>query len=109
MDKEILRKFVLEEFKKKLPQENIDEPLMDKLMEEFCRKNPNDMEVLNVFDLTDEEISEINKNPEKAIADGTLTRIEYGQIINHAGLAYRSDEFCKYIDDLPDSVFERKV
>jgi hypothetical protein len=114
MDKEVLKRFVLDEFKKEVPQEiatdetkvqefiskNLDDPLLDKLMEEFCAKNPDDEAVLNVFTLSDEEINEINKNTEKAIADGTIKRIKYEQIINHAGLGKRSADFRKLVETL---------
>ena len=110
MDREKLKKFVLAELKKIIPQEialeNINMPLLDKLIEEFCAKNPKDMEVLNVFSPTDEHMDEINKNPEKAIADGLIDRMQYEQIINRAGLAYQSAEVTRMIKELSDMAFE---
>jgi hypothetical protein len=99
MDKEKLKRFALDEFRKKVPREtaadetkldefivkNIDVPLFDKLLEEFCAKNPDDFEVLNTFDFNDVEQN----------AKETLESIKYKQIINHAGLAYKK----KSIDD----------
>ena len=116
MEREKLKIFVLDEFKKEAQQENaageksanennlqnIDELLLDRLIEEFCAMNPMDLEVLKVFKLSDKQLNEINKDPEKAIASGLINRIKYEQIINHAGLAYQTSEINKYIDSLPD-------
>ena len=122
MEKERLKRFVLDELKKKVPEEiaadeqkaaefiskNFDGSLLDRLMDEFCAKNPNDLGVLNVFNLTDEQMDEIRKNPEKAIADGVIDRVKYGQIINHAALAYQSNALIEHINGLPDSAFALK-
>jgi hypothetical protein len=114
MEREKLKKFVFDEFKKEAPWEiaadeekfrefilkNIDEALLDRLVDEFCAKNPKEFEVLNVFMLSDEQIDEIKKNPGKAIADGTIDRIKYEKIINHAGLAYQKNAIHEQIAQL---------
>ncbi|MDR0585027.1 MAG: hypothetical protein LBG57_11885 [Treponema sp.] len=114
MDNGKLKEFVLMELKKEVPQEiakdekkakefilsNINEPLVDKLIAEFCEKNPRDMEVLNTFRLSDEKLKESKENIDTAIADGTVERIKYKQIVNHAGLAYQSAVMDGYFDEL---------
>ena len=116
MEREKLKKFVLDEFKKEAQQkiaagekgadefisENIDGLLLDRLIDEFCAKNPADWEVLNVFRLSDEQANEIKRDPEKAIASGIINRLKYEQIINNAGLAYKKSELDKDITSLLD-------
>lgn len=96
MDKEELKNLVLEEFKKRVPaeiatdekrvqefvSENIDEPLLDKLVEEFCMKNPQDFAVLNTFDFDNAE-----QNREE-----TVESIKYKTFVNSAGLKYKEKE-----------------
>ncbi|WP_148257671.1 hypothetical protein [Leadbettera azotonutricia] len=102
MDREKLKKFALDEFKKQAPKEiardekslheftlkNINEPLLDKLVDEYCQKNPEEFAVLNVFGVSDEKLKEIT---EKTDVASTIERIEYKKIVNNAGLAYQGD------------------
>jgi hypothetical protein len=118
MDNVILKEFVLKEFKKKIPQEtardekkvkefisrNINEPLVDKLVAEFCEMNPMDFAVLNTFKLSDEKLKEIKENIETAIADGTIERIKYEQVVNHAGLAYLINKSAEYDAEINNAV-----
>jgi hypothetical protein len=111
-----LKEFVLKELQKDVPQEiakdekkaqecivtTINEPLIDKLVAEFCEKNPQDLEVLNVFKLNDEELEEIKATIAAGIADrimGTIERLKYKQAVNNAGLAYQSAVLNEKIDD----------
>jgi hypothetical protein len=114
MDKEKLTVFAIAEFQKtmpadEIPQEiagdekkisefilsNVNGPLLDKVVDEFCQKNPEPFAVLNVFSVSDEKLKEIKENIAAAIADGTVERIKYEQVVNHAGLEYKKKE----IDD----------
>jgi pyruvate-formate lyase len=121
MDNVKLKELVLKELQKEVPQEiakdekkakefivsTINEPLVDKLVAEFCEKNPQDTEVLNVFNVSDEELKEIKENIAAKIADGTVERIKYEQAINHAGLAYKIAVVDEYFDEL-DSIIAKQ-
>jgi hypothetical protein len=115
MDDIKLKEFVLKELQKNIPEEiakdekkekkstlsNINEPLVDKLVAEFCEMNPHDWEVLNVFTLSDEKTKEITENIAAAIADGTVERLRYEQAVNEAGLAYQTAVWNEYMDAMP--------
>jgi nitroimidazol reductase NimA-like FMN-containing flavoprotein (pyridoxamine 5'-phosphate oxidase superfamily) len=104
MDNVKLKEFVLKELQKEeFIVSNINEPLVDKLVAEFCEKNPHDWEELNVFTLSDEKVKEIRENIAVAVADGTVERIKYEQAVNHAGLAYHTAVMNGYMDELPDT------
>jgi hypothetical protein len=122
MEKERLKKFAFDEFKKQAPPEiakdekslhefilkDLDEPLLDKLLDEFCQKNPEEFAVLNTFSISDEKLKEITNNIAAAIADGMFEKIKYEQIINHAALEYQKDVMVKNIGDIEDeAIFER--
>jgi uncharacterized membrane protein YebE (DUF533 family) len=121
MDNKKLKGFVLKELQKDIPEEiakdekkarefilsNINEPLVDKLVAEFCEKNPYDWEVLNMFTLSDEKTKEIQENIAAAIADGTVERLKYEQAVNEAGLAYHIAVWDEYMDELSDTVKRR--
>jgi hypothetical protein len=131
MEKEKLKQFALDEFRKKYPQPatkspaeetaqdekashectstNINEPLLDTLVNEFCQNNPEEFAVLNVFSVSDEKLKEIQENIETAIADGTIERITYEQIINHAGLAYQQHVMNGYAADIDNAISERQL
>ena len=99
MDNAKLKEFVLKELQKGIPQEiakdekkakefilsNIDESLVNKLVAEFCEKNPDDFAVLNTFDF----------NNAHENATETPESIKYKLSINHTGLEYKKKE----IDD----------
>ncbi|MFP3041414.1 hypothetical protein LQZ19_06285 [Treponema primitia] len=108
MERETLKKFALDEFKKQAPEEiakdekrlhefilkSINEPLLDKLVDEYCQKNPEEFAVLNVLSISDEKLKEIT---EKTNTAGALERIKYIKIINNAGLAYQGDVLTKLL------------
>jgi hypothetical protein len=105
MEREKLKKFAFNEFRKKVPQEiandekkwqefilkNINETLLDKLVDEFCQKNPEEFAVLNPLGFSDEKLKEITENIDAASAAGMLEEIKYKKIINNAGLAYQGE------------------
>jgi NADP-dependent 3-hydroxy acid dehydrogenase YdfG len=115
MEKEKLRQFAIAEFLKEAPQEiamdeeksrnfiaqNINEPLLDKLLDEFCEKNPEEFAVLNPFSLSDEE------NIKRVIPDGIIERLKYEQVVNNAGLAYQTDKMAEYIALIDAAVKDR--
>jgi hypothetical protein len=104
----------LKELQKEVPQEiakdekkarefilsTVNEPVVDKLVAEFCEKNPQDFEVLNVFDFSDEELKKTKENIGTETTDGMLEIIKYEQVVNLAGLAYKSAVISEAIDKL---------
>ncbi|MFP3041415.1 hypothetical protein LQZ19_06290 [Treponema primitia] len=96
MDSLLLKELLIDELARKVPAEkisdksklrefvlaNIDKPLVDKLVAEFCGKNPEDFAVLNVFSFNDAEQN----------TDETQESIKYKLAINRAGLNYRKKE-----------------
>jgi hypothetical protein len=119
MEREKLKQFALDEFKKKYPQPatkspaeetayaeralhectatNINEPLLDTLVNEFCQNNPEEFAVLNVLSVSDAQLKEITGKSDAEIAAGTIERITYAKIINNAGLAYQEDILSKLL------------
>jgi geranylgeranyl pyrophosphate synthase len=109
MDNVKLKEFVLKELQNKAKEfglSTINEPLVDKLVAEFCEKNPDEFAVLNTFGVSDEKSKEITENIATAIADGTIERIKYEQIVNYAGLAYHSAVMNEYSDEIKQAVKE---
>jgi hypothetical protein len=118
MDNVKLKELVLKELQKEAPREiaqdekkarefilrTINEPLVDKMIAEFCEMNPQDTEVLNVFKLSDEELERIKaiiaENIDAASANSMIEKFKYEQAINSAGLAYKVAVFDEYIDNL---------
>jgi uncharacterized protein YerC len=107
MEREKLKKIALDEFTEKVPQEiaknekklhefiskNINEPLLDKLVDEFCKQNPEEFAVLNpLCIISGEELKEI---AEKIDVASMVEIIQYEKIINNAGLAYQADILSK--------------
>jgi hypothetical protein len=109
MDATKLKQLTIAKLSEEIPLANINEPLVDKLVGEFCEKNQQEFAKLNTFTFSDERLKEIKANLDKAITDGTIERIEYEQAINHAGVAYLSSKVCEYIAELPDADFVRKT
>ena len=121
MERDKLKTFVMDEFKKDAQKKNatgegsvnesgkkgIDEALLEKMIDEFCAMNPMDLEVLNVFTISDEQVAKIKQNPGKELTSELIARLEYGQIINNAGLAYKKFELGKFINELSDMVSAR--
>jgi hypothetical protein len=109
MDNVKLKEFVLKELQNKAEEfglNTINEPLVDKLVAEFCEKNPEEFAVLNTFGVSDEKSKEIKANIATAIADGTIERIKYEQAVNYAGLAYQSAVMNEYMDEIKQAVEE---
>ncbi|GHV94871.1 hypothetical protein AGMMS50293_11910 [Spirochaetia bacterium] len=92
MDKNKLTEFVMNEFREKAPAEfsqdpvklktfiytNIDHELLNKLIDEFCEKNPDDFAVLNPLGVSPDN-------------QDTLSSLKYKKIINNAGLSYQAE------------------
>jgi hypothetical protein len=99
MDKNKLTTLTLMEFEKEAPEEikgkpekikeflqnNIDQALLEDLINEFCKNNPNDFAVLNPLT--------VSKN-----VDESITALTYKKIINQAGLSYRCNELIEQLD-----------
>ena len=104
MDTIELKELVIEELSKEIPTgkirdraklrelvlANMNETLVDKLVAEFCEKNPEAHAVLNPFDFSD---------PKQNAAE-TAESIQYKILVNNAGLAYRKKELGKTIQEL---------
>ena len=94
MDATKLKRLTIEKLSEEIPLANINEPLVDKLVAEFCEKNPQEFAVLNPFSISDEELKDIKENIKRAIADGIIERLKYEQVVNHAGLTYQYTVFA---------------
>ena len=108
MDKIELKELMIAELSKEIPEDeirdgeslrelvlaNMNEPLVDKLIDEFCKMNPEAGAVLNPFDFND---------PIQNAAE-TAESIEYKMLMNKAGLAYRTKEIEKTIQELIDLI-----
>ena len=102
-----LKEFLIEEFGKEIPSDKIrdgktlrelvladmDEPLADILLAEFCEKNPGNMAVINPLEY----------DP----ATETAKSAKYKMMINHAALAYLKKEVDSMIKELNDTVQSR--
>jgi hypothetical protein len=105
-----LKEFVLKELQKESNEfvlSTINEPLVDELVAEFCEKNPEEFAVLNTFSVSDEKLKWIKENIGAAIADGTVERIKYEQVVNHAGLACQSAVRDEYMDEIKQAKVKR--
>jgi hypothetical protein len=108
MDAVELKELLIKEFSKELPAAkvqdwaalrelvlaNMNEPLADKLIAEFCKKNPEPRAVLNPFGFNGTEQS----------ATETEESINYKILVNNAGLAYRKKEIEKDIQALQELI-----
>ena len=107
MDATKLKRLTIEKLSETIPLANINEPLVDKLVAEFCEKNPEEFAVLNPFSVSDEELKDIKENIKRANADGIVERLEYEQAVNNAGLAYQHEKMAEYIALIDAAVKER--
>jgi hypothetical protein len=108
MDNGKLKELVLKELQKEVPQEiardekkakefilsNINESLVNKLVAEFCEKNPDDFAVLNTFDFNN-----VHEN-----AAETPENIKYKLSVNRAGLEYKKKAIDDALKELNTSV-----
>jgi hypothetical protein len=103
-----LKELMIEELIKEIPTDrnqdraalrelaltNMNEPLVDKLVAKFCKKNPDALAVLKPFDTSDLEQN----------GTETVESIRYRRLVNNAGLAYCKNELEKKIQEFCDLV-----
>jgi hypothetical protein len=104
MDTIVLKEFLIEELSKKIPADKIrdgatlrelvladwNDPLVNKLIAEFCEMNPEVGAVLNPFGFKDAEQNALE----------TVESLEYKMCVNHAGHAYQKKELGEIMQEL---------